>query len=47
LRFVGGLMERYTDYGPHLRVAMFDAGVLPPVSEGRAFADRARAAFSR
>jgi len=41
------LMDRYTDYGPHLQVAMFDAGVLPPESEVGAFADRARAAFSR
>jgi diadenosine tetraphosphate (Ap4A) HIT family hydrolase len=41
------LMDRYSDYGPHLQVAMFDAGVLPTEHEVEAFADRARAAFQR
>jgi hypothetical protein len=41
------LMDRHSDYGPHLQVAMFDAGVLPPEHEVEAFADRARAAFQR
>ena len=41
------LMDRYSDYGPHLQVAMFDADVLPGKGEVEAFADRARAAFRR
>jgi diadenosine tetraphosphate (Ap4A) HIT family hydrolase len=41
------LMERYSDYGPHLQVAMFDAGVVAPEDEVEAFAERARAAFRR
>jgi ATP adenylyltransferase len=41
------LMDRYSDYGLHLQVAMFDAGVLPAKGEVEAFADRARAAFRR
>jgi diadenosine tetraphosphate (Ap4A) HIT family hydrolase len=40
-----GLMAEHGDYGPHLQVAMFDAGVAPPEDEVEAFADRARAAF--
>jgi diadenosine tetraphosphate (Ap4A) HIT family hydrolase len=39
------LMERYAEYGPHLQVAMFDAGIPPPEDEVEAFADRARDAF--
>jgi hypothetical protein len=38
-------MAEHGDYGPHLQVAMFDAGVAPPEDEVEAFADRARAAF--
>jgi diadenosine tetraphosphate (Ap4A) HIT family hydrolase len=41
------LMDRYSDYGPHLQVTMFDADVLPAKDEVEAFADRARAAFRR
>ena len=41
------LMDRYSDYGPHLQVAMFDAGELPAEHEVEAFAARARAAFQR
>jgi diadenosine tetraphosphate (Ap4A) HIT family hydrolase len=40
------LMERYGDYGPHLQVAMFDAGVQPDQNGVEAFADRARAEFA-
>ena len=39
------LMDEHGDYGPHLQVAMFDAGITPPEAEVEAFADRARAAF--
>jgi hypothetical protein len=39
------LMDSYAIYGPHLQVAMFDAGIAPPEAEVEAFADRARAAF--
>lgn len=41
----GELMESYGIYGPHLQVAMFDAGIAPPEAEVEAFANRARAAF--
>jgi diadenosine tetraphosphate (Ap4A) HIT family hydrolase len=41
------LMEDYGIYGPHLQVAMFDAGIALPEAEVEAFADRARAAFRR
>jgi hypothetical protein len=34
------------DYGPHLQVAMFDAGVTPPKDEVERFAERARAALA-
>ena len=40
------LIDEHGDYGPHLQVAMFDAGITPPVPEVEAFADRARMAFS-
>ena len=40
------LMDEHGDYGPHLQVAMFDAGITPPAPEVEAFADRARMAFS-
>ena len=39
------LMDSYGIYGPHLQVAMFDAGIAPPEAEVEAFADRARSAF--
>jgi diadenosine tetraphosphate (Ap4A) HIT family hydrolase len=39
------LIDTFSDYGPHLQVAMFDAAVDPPQAEVEAFADRARAAF--
>jgi diadenosine tetraphosphate (Ap4A) HIT family hydrolase len=39
------LMDSIGDYGPHLQVAMFDAGVTPPKDEVERFAERARAAF--
>lgn len=39
------LMDKHGDYGPHLQVAMFDAGITPPEAEVEAIADRARAAF--
>jgi diadenosine tetraphosphate (Ap4A) HIT family hydrolase len=39
------LMDEHGDYGPHLQVAMFDAGITPPEAEVEAFADRARPAF--
>jgi diadenosine tetraphosphate (Ap4A) HIT family hydrolase len=32
--------------GPHLQVALFEAGELPPADEVEAFAERARAAFA-
>lgn len=40
------LMEGRDAYGPMLQVAMFEAGVLPPVAEVEAFADRARPLFA-
>jgi diadenosine tetraphosphate (Ap4A) HIT family hydrolase len=39
------LMDEHGDYGPHLQVAMFDAGITPPEAEVEAFANQARAAF--
>jgi diadenosine tetraphosphate (Ap4A) HIT family hydrolase len=39
------VMDEFGDYGPHLTVAMFERGELPPPDEVEAFADRARAAF--
>jgi hypothetical protein len=39
------LIDSYGIYGPHLLVAMFDAGIAPLEAEVEAFADRARAAF--
>jgi diadenosine tetraphosphate (Ap4A) HIT family hydrolase len=41
------LMDRHSDYGPHLQVAMFDAAMEPDQAKVEAFADRARAAFRR
>jgi len=40
------LMDSIGEYGPHLQVAMFDAGVTPPKDEVERFAERARAAFA-
>jgi len=39
------LMDEHGDYGPHLQVAMFDAGITPPEAEVEAFANEAPAAF--
>jgi diadenosine tetraphosphate (Ap4A) HIT family hydrolase len=39
------LMDSIGKYGPHLQVAMFDAGVIPPREEVERFAERARAAL--
>ena len=39
------LMDSIGDYGPHLQVAMFDAGATPPKGEVERFAERARAAL--
>jgi len=39
------LMDSIDDYGPHLQVAMFDAGATPPKGEVERFAERARAAL--
>ena len=39
------LMDEHGDYGPHLQVAMFDAGITPPEADVEAFANQARAAF--
>jgi len=39
-------MDEFGDHGPHLTVAMFQRGDLPPEDEVAVFADRARAAFA-
>ena len=39
------LDDSIDDYGPHLQVAMFDAGATPPKGEVERFAERARAAL--
>jgi diadenosine tetraphosphate (Ap4A) HIT family hydrolase len=36
------LMDEIGDYGPHLQVAMFDRGELPPRPQVESFADEAR-----
>jgi diadenosine tetraphosphate (Ap4A) HIT family hydrolase len=38
-------MDEFGRYGPHLTVAMFDRGELPPAEDVEAFAGRARQLF--
>lgn len=41
------LIDEHEAYGPGLQLAMFQAGVEPPVDEVGRFADQARMAFAR